>query len=206
MRWDPASADVALTKHPLDEHHALYSAELPAELRPDREGFERLWSLHPDEFHVIKMHGRQVRTPRWQQAYGADYHYTGNVNRALPVPPELVALHRWVRGGIDDRLNGILLNWYDAEHEHYIGKHRDSTVNMVEGAPIVTVSFGAERAFRLRPWRAEGRLSDFPARDGKVFVMPYETNRAFTHEVPHSAKSVGRRISVTLRAFRTERL
>lgn len=24
------------------------------------------------------MHGRKVKTPRWQQAYGADYRYTGN--------------------------------------------------------------------------------------------------------------------------------
>ena len=72
----------------------------------------------------------------------------------------------------------------------------------VEGAPIVTVSFGARRTFRLRPWRAKG-LKDFDADDASVFVLPYETNLAFTHEVPHSARVEGRRISVTLRAFVT---
>lgn len=186
--------------HALDETHTLLVGELPPELRADAATFERLWALHPDTFHEIKMHGKLVKTPRWQQAYGADYRYTGNTNRALPVPELLAPLHAWVRGTFDARLNGILLNWYDAEHAHYIGKHRDSTINMVEGAPIVTVSFGAERAFRLRPWKKEG-LRDFAARDGTVFVMPYATNRAWTHEVPHHAGSRGRRISVTLRAF-----
>ena len=38
------------------------------------------------------MHGRAVKPPRWQQAYGADYRYTGNTNRALPVPDELAPL------------------------------------------------------------------------------------------------------------------
>jgi alkylated DNA repair dioxygenase AlkB len=196
MRWP-------LEEHRLDDHHAFHVGELPRDLRPDDAGFARLWALHPDAFHEIKMHGRLVKTPRWQQAFGADYHYTGNVNRALPVPAELGPLHTWMREHLDGRLNGLLLNWYDAEHAHYIGKHRDSTINMIEGAPIVTVSFGAERTFRLRPWKGQG-WRDFTARDGTLFLMPYPTNLAWTHEVPHSAACHGRRISVTLRAFDEE--
>jgi alkylated DNA repair dioxygenase AlkB len=166
----------------------------------DSAGFDTLWQIHPSEFHVIKMHGRLVPTPRWQQAYGVDYHYTGRTNTALPVPPLLAPLLDWARDAVDERLNGVLVNWYNGALRHYIGRHRDSTVNMVEGAPIVTISFGEERCFRLRPWRGSG-VVDFAARDGAVFVMSYETNRAWTHEVPHSAKRTGRRISVTLRAF-----
>ena len=146
------------------------------------------------------MPGGPVKTPRWQQAYGADYHYTGRVNKALPVPPLLQPLLDWSRGAVAKELNGILLNWYDGSMGHYIGKHRDSIQNMVAGSPIVTISFGEERTFRLRPWRQSG-FQDFPARDGTVFVMPYDTNLAWTHEVPTRAKRQGRRISVTIRAF-----
>ncbi|HEV2860037.1 MAG TPA: alpha-ketoglutarate-dependent dioxygenase AlkB [Pyrinomonadaceae bacterium] len=146
------------------------------------------------------MHGRAVKTPRWQQAFGMDYHYTGRVNRALPVPTALGPLLDWARGHLDERLNGMLVNWYDGPLGHYIGRHRDSTRGMIKGVPVVTVSFGEERVFRLRPYRGEGR-KDFPARDGSVFVMPYETNLAWTHEVPRALKSTGRRISVTLRGF-----
>ena len=188
------------TRHQLDDQHCIYSGVLPNHLRLSGPAFERLWNLHPDEYHEIKMHGRLVKTPRWQQAYGADYHYTGRVNRALPVPPILQPLLDWCRAEIDGELNGILLNWYDGSRGHYMGKHRDSTKNMVNGGPIVTISFGEERKFRLRPWKQSG-MKDFSARDGTVFVMPYDTNLAWTHEVPASAKRQGRRISVTLRAF-----
>lgn len=189
-----------LAKHHLDDKHVFLVGELPTDLRLDSKRFDELWALHPETFHEIKMHGKLVKTPRWQQAYGADYKYTGNVNKALPVPPMLQPLHAWARAEIDGRLNGLLLNWYDAERAQYIGKHRDSTVDMIEGAPIITVSFGAERAFRLRRWKQDG-FRDFAAKDGSVFVLPYDTNLAYTHEVPHSAQSEGRRISITLRAF-----
>ena len=72
------------------------------------------------------MHGRPVQTPRWQQAYGADYHYTGQTNAALPVPKSLEPVRDLARRAIDERLNGLLLNWYDGKLGHYIGPHHDS--------------------------------------------------------------------------------
>jgi alkylated DNA repair dioxygenase AlkB len=188
------------TRHQLDETHAFYSGILPEELRFDEERRTALWEMHPEEYHTIMMVGRPVQTPRWQQAYGADYTYTGNVNKALPVPDLLAPLLHWARENMYPALNGVLLNWYDAELAHYIGAHRDSIVNMIEGAPIVTISLGEERVFRLRPWKGKG-MRDFPAPDGRVFIMPWETNRAYTHEVPHFAHYRERRISITIRAF-----
>lgn len=184
----------------LDERHRFYQGHLPAELIPSEAEFERLWALHPVEFHEIKIHGRLVKTPRWQQAYGRDYHYTHRTNAALPIPPALAPLLTWANGVIDLRLNGLLLNWYEGTLGHYIGKHRDSTTNMVDGAPIVTISLGEQRVFRMRPWKGEG-FTDFDAANGTVFILPYDTNQAWTHEVPHAARYQGRRISVTLRAF-----
>ena len=186
--------------HDLGDGHALLTGDLPADLRLAPAAFEALWRLHPPEYHEILMHGRAVKTPRWQQAFGMDYHYTGRVNRALPVPTILGPLLAWARGHLDERLNSMLVNWYDGRLGHYIGRHRDSAGEMMKGVPIVTVSFGEERVFRLRPYRGGGRR-DFPAPDGRVFVMPYETNLAWTHEVPRARKFTGRRISVTLRGL-----
>jgi len=147
------------------------------------------------------MHGRMVRTPRWQQAYGRDYHYTGNVNKALAVPETLEPLLAWVRSAIFPGLNGILINWYEGP-EHYIGSHHDSVNGMVYNAPIVTASFGETRGFRLTRGRADdARTWDFPAPNGTVFVLPYDTNLFWKHGVPKSARYAGRRISVTCRAF-----
>ena len=181
----------------------LWVGRLSDALIPVAAEFDALWQLHPADFHEIKMHGRLVKTPRWQQAYGMDYHYTGRVNRALPIPPRIGPFLSWTQENVDEGLNGLLLNWYDGQRGHYIGRHRDSIQNMIPGAPIVTISLGEERTFRLRPWPAHPGATpiDFPACNGTVFVMPWETNRAFTHEVPPSTRRTGRRISVTLRGF-----
>jgi alkylated DNA repair dioxygenase AlkB len=163
--------------------------------------FAQLWALRPQRFHEIAQPftGRTIPLPRWQQAYGRDYRYSGGVNRALPIPPALEPYLAWARHRLDARLNGLLLNWYDGNLRHYIGPHRDSIVDLVEGAPIVTVSLGATRRFRLRP-KGEAFV-DLPATDGDVFILPWETNLGVKHEVPHRAGDVGRRISITLRAF-----
>jgi alkylated DNA repair dioxygenase AlkB len=200
MKTYSMSDAIGFLPHELANDHRFYSGRLPKTLLVTSAEFEALWEMHPSEYHKIKIHGRLVRTPRWQQAYGNDYHYTGRVNKALPMPPILEPLLTWCREAIEPRLNGLLLNWYDSSLGHYIGKHRDSTKNMVSGAPIVTVSFGDTRTFRLRPWKGQG-YRDFAATDGTVFIMPYETNLVFTHEVPRAGTSVGKRISVTLRAF-----
>ncbi len=187
--------------HPLGECE-FWMGQVP-EVLLSKVDFEAIWQIRPTEFHEIKMRGRLVKTPRWQQAYGVDYHYSGQINRGAPVPAILNPFLNWSRENIDNRLNGLLLNWYDGRLGHYIGRHRDSVENMIPGAPIVTMSLGEERTFRLRPWPAKlkGKPIDFPARHGTVFIMPWDTNLSFTHEVPAFSRLAGRRISITLRAF-----
>ena len=181
----------------------LLVARLPDELIPDKEGFETLWQLHPPEFYELQMYGRGVKTPRWQQAFGMDYRYTGRINHALPTPPFLEPFLEWSRANIDSSLNGLLLNWYDGTLGHYIGRHRDSTSDMIPGSPIVTISLGEERTFRLRKWPNKPGVAPVDIRviSGTVLVMPWETNQRFTHEVPRSVHQKGRRISITLRGF-----
>lgn len=186
--------------HRLGGTHDFWSGQTPDELLAGPEEFEDLWSIHPEEYHDIIMRGQKRKTPRWQQAYGKDYHYTGRVNQALPVLDVLQPYLEWVQHTVNPALNGILLNWYDASLGHYIGKHRDSTVNMIPDTPIVTISFGEERVFRMRPWKQDG-YEDYIATHGRVFIMPWDTNLAWTHEVPARKSYNQRRISLTFRAF-----
>lgn len=148
------------------------------------------------------MHGKEVKTPRWQQAYGHSYEYTGSKNNALAIPSILEPFLAWGKLNVDQRLNGLLLNWYDGAAGHYIGPHRDSRTGLVPGTPIVTISRGEERIFRMRPWQGEG-IRDTLLTDGSALIMPWGTNLAWTHEAPKFKKYTGRRISVTLRAFLT---
>ncbi len=186
--------------HQLDEISKFYTGVLPTKIYTDNCLFEKLWKLHPQEFHNIKIHGQLVKTPRWQQAYNKDYYYTGNINKALPLPILINPFLEWTKSVIDARLNGILVNWYDGSKRHYIGKHQDSTTGIISGTPIVTISLGETRIFRLRSKTKSG-YRDFLAENRSVFIMPYETNKIWTHEVPYFKNYQGRRISITLRAF-----
>ena len=191
----------------LKEHvvfgQSFFVGRLPIELARDTLArFGEFWDLHPAQFYEMRQPGKgtMIPVPRWQQAYGHDYRYSGNVNRALPIPAMLEPFLAWAIEQFDERLNGLLLNWYDAELAHRIGPHRDSIVGLVEGAPIITVSLGAGRMFRLWPVREKGFV-DFEATHGTVFLVPWQTNRRLKHGVPHRAHDTGRRISITLRAF-----
>lgn len=196
--FDPASPPwLRWPTRALDETHAVHLGRLPDALALD---FETLWALHPERFHRISIMGRETAVPRWSRAYGADYHYSGRTDVALPVPEAFAGVLAWAREHIDPRLNGLLLNWYEGARKHYIGKHRDSTTGMVDGSPIVTVSLGAARPFRMRPYRRAGAFVDVEATDRSVLLIPWATNATWTHEVPHRAAG-GRRISITLRAF-----
>ena len=147
------------------------------------------------------MYGRRIRMPRWQAIFGADYHFSGAQHAATPVPEMLDPLWQWVRSAIEPRVNGIVVNWYDVLLGHYIGKHRDSTKNMIGGAPIIMISFGQARTLRMRPWRRAGRSIDFAVSNGNIVVLPYDVNLAWTHEILPSVHLEGRRVSVTFRAF-----
>lgn len=187
----------------LDDTHTIVHGSMPSSLSVSETDFDEIWSMHPDEFPEIMIQGRLVRTPRWQQAFGRDYRFSGKLAPAEPVPDAFIPIHNWVRSAIDERLNGILVNWYDGRLGHYIGRHRDSRHGLIAGAPIVTVSLGEERIFRLRPWPNGKVPRELRLPDGAVVILPYSTNLAWTHEVPHRTQYRGRRISLTFRCFET---
>lgn len=188
--------------HHLDSEYDLFEKQLPQELLWDEPIFETVWALRPGERHRVKMVGRLVELPRDQQAYGATYKYTGSENRALPIPTVFKPLLEWCRTQVEPQLNGLLLNWYQGPSD-YIGPHHDSTRGLIPETPIVTISFGEARTFRLTKWEKKKKVAhhDFPTSPGRVFVMPWATNKAWKHEVVKRVGYKGRRISVTLRAF-----
>lgn len=193
-------ASISLTKHTLaDGKHRVLTSALPESLRA-LASFDAWWELHPEEHSKIMIHGREVEIPRWQQAYGRDYHFSGTVNEARDLTAEMEVVLTWCQQHIDGNLNGLLFNWYDGAEDHYIGAHRDSRKGLIQDTPIVTISLGEERAFRMRPYKGKG-FEDFMVGDGDVLVIPWDTNLTHTHEVPNAARYTGRRISITARAF-----
>src|SRR5262245_56672369 len=106
---------IHLERHVLFDRHALLVGRLPCDLADaSTSAFEDLWKLQPAQSNEILIHGRIVPIPRWQQAYWRDYAFSGTTSQALAIPKILSPFLAWVCEAIDIRLNGLLLNWYDA--------------------------------------------------------------------------------------------
>lgn len=187
-------------RHCLDGHSHVCLGALPNELMPSADQFNGIWNLRPEEYPTHRIHGRMVKLPRWQKAYGNDYRFSGLTSVALPVGRELVPFLSWAVQTIDHRLNGILMNWYDGSLGHYIGKHRDSRDGLIEGAPIISMSLGETRICRFRKWKGLEQV-DIAVSHGSVLIIPFDTNLSWTHEITKSKRAQGRRISITIRAF-----
>ena len=174
---------------------------IDASLIPSSRVFDTLWGLHPLEYSKLKIHGKLIPMPRWDQAFGRDYPFAKQVAVAKPTPDLLRPYLEWAQRRIDPRLNGLFVNWHDGAKGHYHGKHRDSVIGVIDDTPIVTVSLGEERIFRMRPYRHAGNKHDFLLKSGDFISIPLETNNKWTHEVPKFSRYKQRRISVTIRAF-----
>lgn len=192
------SFDLAFTRHDLGGDLAIYSTSIPPELRMGRDEFESLWSLHPEAHPTYTRGNEQFDSRRWHKAFGHDYAFSGFVERSEPVPAILAPYLAWTRNSIDPRINGILVNWYDAVGEHRIPPHKDNPDRRIPGCPIVTISLGASRAFRMHVRR---KIHPIVVSDGSVIIIPDETNAKHAHSVPHLPEDRGRRISITLRGF-----
>ena len=186
-----------------DSDHGIWQQRLPQNLCDITDNFDLLWQLHPNEFPTIFLHGRQVKLPRWQQAYGHDYHFSGKSSKAKKTPKILQPYLDWAVDEIDSKFNGILLNWYDATLGHYIGAHRDSHSGLVNDSKIVMMSLGESRMTRFRPVAGSG-YRDIEVNNGDVLIMPLSTNQHYKHEIPKFKRYQGKRISITLRCFLPE--
>jgi alkylated DNA repair dioxygenase AlkB len=184
--------------HVLSTGFVIYTGRVPDELVLTGEALDALWDLHPPDQPIVELQQKRMIAPRWHQAYGRDYSFAGFTSTALPVPPILQPFLDWSASTIDARINGILVNWYDAGHAHRIAQHKDSPISRIMGCPIATISMGASRTFLMHVGK---RTVPFRVGSGDVVVIPDATNDRHAHSVPHLDGDSGRRISITLRGF-----
>src|SRR5579872_4639526 len=99
-----------ITELPNDAWYSLLTG-LPTEIRLEGEEFERVWNLHPVDYGQVRIMGRVIDTPRYQQAYGKDYRFTGMNHPALPLEdPYLLRVLEWVKSSSGLPYNSMLLN------------------------------------------------------------------------------------------------
>jgi len=187
----------------LAETSYLKIMELPQYLLPTKDEFNELWNLHPKEKGFVKMFGKLIQIPRWQQVFGNSYFYSGLYHQAIPMEPILIKFIEWCQK-FDPDLNGCLVNWYDSG-QSYIGAHSDNTEPLKRGSNIWTISLGATRKMLFEPKKnINSTKKEVSLTNGTVVIMGGTCQETHKHSIPKTPKKVisGKRISITFRAFK----
>ena len=168
------------------------------------DNFDELWKLHPKERGKVLVFGEKT-IPRYQQSYLRDYTFSGVNAKAMPLPNEFKRFLDFVNSipEYNGNFNQVLLNWYE-NGLHHIGSHSDSESQLIPDSPIVTISLGAERTFRIRN-KDKKIEKDIKTENGLVMVMGGKFQKEFKHEIVKingkKGENTGKRISITFRQF-----
>jgi DNA oxidative demethylase len=168
--------------------------------------FDELWRLHPEEYGCVSYMGKMVKTPRWQQTYLKDYYFSGMMHKALPLPTQLQPFLDWANTITPNVIfNQVLLNWY-GNGAHYINPHTDNEKQLVELSPVLSVSLGQERVFRIRHIGTNEIVLDIPMPTNTYVMMCGKMQSRYLHEIPKVSGTKGslmdKRINITFRVFK----
>lgn len=165
--------------------------------------------LCPTHHHIIKMFGKEVAIPRYQDLYATDtkfkYNFSGSFIPAKDITKCSVfqkALKQIKEFDTDysAHYNAVFVNWY-MNGKHYIGPHSDDEKDLVENAPIYSLSYGDVRTFRITKKLDKSWVTDIELTDGMMIAMCGEFQKEFKHEILRKPSSNKRRINLTVRAF-----
>ena len=147
--------------------------------------------------------GKTVQVPRGQASFtlNAEIHYDYKVSGGSPpnvvMSDTLKEITKEVNAALGTNFNTILLNKYK-NGDDCIGFHRDRETGWALGSGFATLSFGAERDFRVK-YEASGKTDTFAHRNGQVIYLPHPLNQECLHSVPKRKKVKECRISLTFR-------
>lgn len=166
--------------------------------------FTALWNLKPKIKPKLRIYGELIETPRYFQSYGISYKFSGVDNKADEIPDEIKPISEYIHEK-GYQANQILANWYE-NGLNYISAHSDDETQIIPSSPIVSLSLGETRKFRIREKGTKKIILDVDLGDNTIFVMGGDFQKEFTHEIVKvngaKGKKIGKRINLTFRLFK----
>ena len=162
--------------------------------------FERLHREVPWRSERYRIYGREVEAPRrvaWHGDAQAVYVYSGVVHRPLAWTPALLKLRDAVAAFTGQPFNSVLCNLY-RDGRDSVGWHADKEPELGDEPFIASLSFGAERVFKLRH-NKQREVHDLVLEDGSLLVMGGPFQRCWRHCLPKSRRVHSPRINLTFR-------
>lgn len=164
--------------------------------------FQALLETTPwQEDEVVLFGQRRIlsRKVAWMGEVGFTYSYSGTSKTAAPWTPALLLVKERVERTCAHRFNSCLLNLYHDGMEG-MGWHSDDEKTLGENPAIASVSFGAERIFKLKH-RESKEVVSVLLEHGSLLVMKGSTQHHWVHAMPKTKKVTAPRINLTFRTF-----
>ena len=151
----------------------------------------------------ITIYGKTHLFPRSMSWFGkVPYTFSGVTLKQDVKPPEpLRILLDLVRDTYSDKLNCCLLNYYK-DGSDYINWHSDDEFIFDSKEPIVTLSVGGSRRFKVRSILNHSDVEEYDSGHGDIIVMPPGFQQTHQHSIPKTSKQVDPRLSFTFRSYK----
>jgi len=134
---------------------------------------------------------------------GICYEYSGRENIGEGWNPEVLEIKEKAERGLLEcgqppaTFNSVQLNRYNGPR-HTLGMHADDEPDLLKGAPIVSVSFGCTREFRIQRKDGKGEPMTLELADGSFLLMGGAMQTHYLHGVPPGGQT-GLRFNLTFR-------
>lgn len=148
----------------------------------------------------ILIFGKWHKVPRlmcWYGDEGAFYRYSGVKHQPLPWTPVLLNIKEKVQQQCQCEFNSVLLNLY-RDGQDSMGYHADDEKELGKNPVIASLSFGAERLFKLQHKRHKITL-DILLGHGDLLLMAGTLQQHWRHALPKTKQPKTPRINLTFR-------
>jgi alkylated DNA repair dioxygenase AlkB len=155
--------------------------------------------------NTIRFYGKESLVPRleaWYGDAGKSYAYSGIRMDPKPWIKELLEIKHIIEPIAEAQFNSVLINYY-RDGKDRVAWHSDDEKELGPNPVIGSVSLGAERKFKLRhkDHKQNGNYGEVMLAHGSLLIMKGETQRFWKHEIPRTARPIGKRINLTFRVI-----
>jgi len=143
----------------------------------------------------IVVFGKKYLEPRLTAWYGLPYQYSSIRWPQQEFIPILSEIKNEIEKTLNFQFNSVLANYY-RDGNDAMGWHRDNE-NEMDQRVIASVSFGAERVFRVKS-RSTKEMVEIKLQSGSLLVMEH-LQQNWLHDLPRTKRINEARINLTFR-------
>lgn len=152
----------------------------------------------------ITIFGKTHKQPRLTALYASNnntYSYSNITMKPLKFTPTLELIKTKIKIKTKQQFTTCLCNLYRNGQDSN-GWHADNEKELGQNPIIASVSFGAERLFKLKHRTDKTLKHDIVLQHGSLLIMQGKTQHQWLHQIPKTRKITSERINLTFRIIK----